>query len=37
MKPDSNDEMAKRYQTVILDHNKNQRNFRNMNDHTCCH
>ena len=37
MKDKINEEMAELYQAVILDHNKNPRNFRKMDDFTWCH
>ena len=37
MKSERNDEMVELYQAVILDHNKNPRNFRKMDDYTWCH
>ncbi|WP_208597653.1 Fe-S cluster assembly sulfur transfer protein SufU [Desulfogranum mediterraneum] len=37
MKVESNKEMAELYQAVILDHYKNPRNFRKMDEQTCSH
>ena len=37
MKPERNDEMAELYQALILDHNKNPRNFRKIDNPTYSH